>query len=48
MGGGDVNARKPSLSAWKMVTKSKSKGGLRVINVQRQNEVLVLKHLHKF
>jgi hypothetical protein len=48
MGGGDVNDRKSSLSAWKMVTKSKSKGGLGVINVQRQNEVLLLKHLHKF
>jgi hypothetical protein len=46
--GGDVNARKPPLAAWKMVTKPKSKGALGVINLRRQNEVLLLKHLHKF
>jgi hypothetical protein len=31
-----------------MVTKPKSKGGLGVINLWRQNEVLLLKHLHTF
>jgi hypothetical protein len=30
--GGDVNARKPPMAAWKLVTRPKSKGGLDVIN----------------
>jgi hypothetical protein len=36
------------MAAWKMVTMLKSKGGLGVINLRRQNEVQLLKHLHKF
>jgi hypothetical protein len=29
--GGDMNDKKPSLTAWKLVTKPKMKGGLGVI-----------------
>jgi uncharacterized protein (UPF0332 family) len=32
----------------KIVTKRKTKGGLGVINLRMQNEVLLLKNLHKF
>jgi hypothetical protein len=46
--GGDINAKKSSLVVWKMVTKPKLKGGLRVINLRRHNEALLLKKLHKF
>jgi hypothetical protein len=45
--GGDRQSKKPPLTAWKMVTKSK-KGGLGVINLKMQNKVLLLKKLHKF
>jgi hypothetical protein len=41
--GGDVNAKKSPLAAWKMVTKPKSKGGLGVIRLRLQNDALVLK-----
>jgi hypothetical protein len=46
--GGDINAKKPLLAAWKMVTKPKAKGGLGVINLRLQNEALLLKNLQKF
>jgi hypothetical protein len=45
--GGDINAKKPPLAAWKMVTKPKLKGGLAVINLRAQNEVLLMKNMHK-
>jgi hypothetical protein len=45
--GGDMNGKKPSLAAWKVVTKPKMKGGLGVIRLRLQNEVLLLKNLHK-
>jgi hypothetical protein len=45
--GGDVNAKKPPLTTWKMVSKPKSKGGLGVINLRLQNEAW-LKNLHTF
>jgi hypothetical protein len=41
---GDINAKKPPLAAWKMVTKPKLKGGLGVINLTRRNEALLLKN----
>jgi hypothetical protein len=44
----NMNSKKPPLVAWKMVTKPKSSGGIGVINLKLQNEVLVLKNLHKF
>jgi hypothetical protein len=40
--------KKPHLAAWKMVTRRKSKGGMGVINLRLQNEILLLKNLHKF
>jgi hypothetical protein len=46
--GGDVNNNKPPLAAWKMVTKPKLKGSLVIINLRLQNEVLLMKNLHKF
>jgi hypothetical protein len=41
--GGDVNARKPSLAAWKMVSRPKMEGGMGVIRPRKQNEALLLK-----
>jgi hypothetical protein len=38
---GDINAKKPPLVAWKMVTKPKA-------NLRLQNGALLLKNLHKF
>jgi hypothetical protein len=46
--GEDINSKKPPMAAWKMVTNTKSKGGLGVINLRLQNQVLLLKILHKF
>jgi hypothetical protein len=46
--GGDVNAKKPPLATWKLVTKPKSKGDLGVIKLRLQNDVLLMKNLHKF
>jgi hypothetical protein len=46
--GRDINARKPPMAAWKMVTMPKLKGGLGVLNLRRQNEALLTKYLHKF
>jgi hypothetical protein len=34
--------------AWKKCTKPKRKGGLRIINLRRQNKALLSKHLDKF
>jgi hypothetical protein len=45
---GDLNARKPPLASWKMVCKPKNKGGLGVIKLRLQNDVLLLKILDKF
>jgi hypothetical protein len=36
------------LAAWKMVTKLKLKGSPGIINLRLQNEVLLMKNLHKF
>jgi hypothetical protein len=46
--GGDLNAKRPPLAAWKMVTKSKVNDDLGVLNLRLQNEVLLMKNLHKF
>jgi hypothetical protein len=40
--------KKTPLAVWKMVTKSKMKGGLGVINLSLQNDAMLLKTLHKF
>jgi hypothetical protein len=44
---GDINAKKPPLAAWNLVTRPKLKGGLGVIKLDLHNEVLLMKHLHK-
>jgi hypothetical protein len=46
--GGDMNTRKQSLAARKMVTCPKSKGGLGVIKLRLQNEALLMKNMDIF
>jgi len=46
--GNDINAKKPSKAAWKMVCKTKEEGCLGVIDIEKQNEALLLKNLNKF
>jgi hypothetical protein len=46
--GGDLNAKKPPLVAWKLVTRPKKKGGLGVLKLRVQNDALLMKNLHKF
>jgi hypothetical protein len=36
------------MTTWKLVTRSKSKGEIRVIILRTHNDVLLMKHLHKF
>jgi hypothetical protein len=43
-----MNAKKPPLAAWKMVTILKLKGGLGVIKISLQNDALLMKNLHNF
>jgi hypothetical protein len=46
---GEISMEKePPLATWKKVTRPKMKGGLGVIKLRVQNEVLLLKNLHKF
>jgi hypothetical protein len=46
--GSDVNNKKLPKAAWTMVCDTKENRGLGVINLQRQNQSLLLKNLHKF
>jgi hypothetical protein len=46
--GVDMNTRKQSLTAWKMVTRPKSRGGQGVIKLRLQNEALLIKNMDKF
>lgn len=46
--GSDINAKKPPLAAWQLVTRPKSEGGLGVKNLRVQNKALLMKSLHKF
>jgi hypothetical protein len=46
--GADVNATKRPIAGWKLVTKLKLKGGLGVIKLRLQNDILLMKILHKF
>jgi hypothetical protein len=39
---------KPSLAAWEIICMPKEKGGLGVVNFQKQNAALLIKHLDKF
>lgn len=44
----DVEKKGGNLFAWPVVMKPKDKGGLGVLNLQLQNDVLLLKQLSKF
>jgi hypothetical protein len=44
----DKDQPKPSLAAWHMVCKPKENGGLGIVNFQKKNTALLLKHLDKF
>jgi hypothetical protein len=44
----DINAKKPPMVAWKLVTRPKTKGGLGVTKLRTHNDALLTKHLHKF
>lgn len=46
--GSDLNAKKPPLAAWHMVTRPKLEGGLGVVNLRTKNDALRMKFLHKF
>jgi hypothetical protein len=46
--GSDINARKPPKAEWKMVCVPKDEGGLRAIDIEKQNKALLTKNLHKF
>jgi hypothetical protein len=39
---------KHSLAAWEMVCKPKDKGGLGIVNIQKQNALLLIKFVDKF
>jgi hypothetical protein len=43
--GGDLNAKKSPLAAWKLVTRPKKKGGLGVLKLRVQNDALLMKKL---
>ena len=45
---GNSDTPKQSLAAWDMLCKPKSVGGVGIVNFPKQNEALLLKHLHKF
>jgi hypothetical protein len=44
----DINAKTPSKAAWPMVCKTKTEGGLGVLDLKTQNEARLLKNEHKF
>lgn len=46
--GSDINNNKPPLVAWELVTLPKSEGGLGIKKMAVQNDVLLMKNLHKF
>lgn len=46
--GNDVNANCKPMILWDKVITPKDRGGLRVINIKMHNQVLLMKHLHKF
>ena len=45
---GNSDTPKQSLAAWDMLCKPKGVGGVGIINFPKQNNALLLKHLHKF
>ena len=46
--GSDTSSRKPPKAAWPKCCLPKNEGGLGILNINKQNESLLLKHLHKF
>lgn len=46
--GADINAKTPSKAAWPMVCKTKTEGGLGVLDLKTQNEARLLKNERKF
>lgn len=46
--GSDLQNRKPAKAAWPLVCKPKIEGGLGVLDLQKHNESLLMKYIHKF
>jgi hypothetical protein len=46
--GSEINKNGNCLAAWSKVQRTKTQGGLGIINLEAQNKALLLKHLHKF
>jgi hypothetical protein len=46
--GSDINAKIPPKAAWELVCVPKAKGGLGVIDIEKQNKALMMKYLYKF
>jgi hypothetical protein len=44
----EVQSRGPALVAWEKICSPKNQGGLGVLDLSTQNEVVLLKNLHKF
>lgn len=44
----ETQTRSQSLASWGMICKPKKNGGLGILDFKKQNEGLLLKHLHKF
>ena len=43
-----MESKKQSLASWEMICKPKSSGGLGILDFEKQNQGLLMKHLHKF
>lgn len=46
--GGEINANKQPLAAWKMACQPKKYGGLRILDLATQNGTLTMKNLDKY
>jgi hypothetical protein len=44
----NIETPKQSLAAWDMLCKPNHKGGVGIVNFQKQNKALLMKHLDKF
>jgi hypothetical protein len=45
---GDVNRKGSCLVAWETACKPKNQGGLGIINIEKQNDALLMKHMNSF
>ena len=45
---GDINRKGSCLVAWETACKAKNKGGLGIIDIEKQNDALLMKHLNNF